>query len=249
MTITDRQKAILFSLIEEYTKSAVPVASKTLTRGNRFAMSSATMRNEFAVLERDGLIAKQHTSAGRIPTDAGYRLYVNECLAKPAIHVGRERNVDRVFERVFALQHSFERELAKAIAELSREVAIVASGEGEIFYSGMSHLFEKPEFDTSSGAQEISRAMDHFDELMPSLLEQFNDDDRPTVLIGKETPLAGGCSLILMRRHSDYEIHDGLLAIIGPMRMQYESNIDILKTAAHALENYGSKKRSTRKST
>ncbi|MBI4262379.1 hypothetical protein HY624_02540 [Candidatus Uhrbacteria bacterium] len=247
--VTDRQRAILFALVEEYTRHAVPVASKTLVRGTRFTVSPATMRNEFAALERAGFIAKQHTSAGRVPTDAGYRLYVNQCLEKPAINDGRERQARHAFERVLELQHSFERELAKAIAELAGEVAIVASGEGEIFYSGMSHLFEKPEFDTRLGAQEISRAMDNFDALMPELLEQFDGVDRPAVLIGKETPMAGDCSIVLMRHNFDDTTTQGLLAIIGPMRMQYRSNIDILKTAAHVLENYGSKRRSTKRIT
>lgn len=85
--LTDRQKAILFAIIEEYAEMAAPVGSITLAK--LFDVSSATIRSEMARLEELGLIASPHTSAGRIPTDAGYRFYVNslvdgDCNSSPA---------------------------------------------------------------------------------------------------------------------------------------------------------------------
>lgn len=77
--LTDRQKAILFAVIEEYAEMAAPVGSVTLAK--LFDVSSATIRAEMARLEELGLIASPHTSAGRIPTDAGYRLYVNSLVS------------------------------------------------------------------------------------------------------------------------------------------------------------------------
>lgn len=78
--LTDRQKAILFAVIEEYAEMATPVGSVTLAK--LFNVSSATIRAEMARLEELGLIASPHTSAGRIPTDAGYRLYVNSLVSR-----------------------------------------------------------------------------------------------------------------------------------------------------------------------
>ena len=75
MEITERQKQILFAIIEEYAEVAAPVGSVTLAK--LFDVSSATIRAEMARLEEAGLITQPHTSAGRIPTDAGYRFYVN----------------------------------------------------------------------------------------------------------------------------------------------------------------------------
>lgn len=76
--LTDRQKAILFAIIEEYAEMAAPVGSVTLAK--LFDVSSATIRSEMSRLEELGLIASPHTSAGRIPTDAGYRFYVNSLV-------------------------------------------------------------------------------------------------------------------------------------------------------------------------
>ena len=79
MEITDRQKLILLQIVEEYAETASPVGSVTLAK--LFDVSPATIRAEMARLESLGLIAQPHTSAGRVPTDAGYRYYVNnlEC--------------------------------------------------------------------------------------------------------------------------------------------------------------------------
>ena len=76
--LTDRQQSILFAIIEEYAEMATPVGSVTLAK--LFDVSSATIRSEMARLEELGLIASPHTSAGRIPTDAGYRFYVNSLV-------------------------------------------------------------------------------------------------------------------------------------------------------------------------
>lgn len=78
--LTDRQQCILFAIIEEYAEMAAPVGSVTLAK--LFNVSSATIRSEMARLEELGLIASPHTSAGRIPTDAGYRFYVNNLVER-----------------------------------------------------------------------------------------------------------------------------------------------------------------------
>lgn len=78
--LTERQKAILFAIIEEYAEMATPVGSVTLAK--LFDVSSATIRSEMARLEELGLIASPHTSAGRTPTDAGYRFYVNALVER-----------------------------------------------------------------------------------------------------------------------------------------------------------------------
>jgi len=78
--LSDRQKAILFAVIEEYAETAAPVGSIMLAK--LFNVSSATIRSEMARLEELGLISSPHTSAGRIPTDAGYRFYVNSLVER-----------------------------------------------------------------------------------------------------------------------------------------------------------------------
>ena len=92
--LTDRQQSILFAIIEEYAEMAAPVGSVTLAK--LFDVSSATIRSEMARLEELGLIASPHTSAGRIPTDAGYRFYVNNLVERENLSssISFESNTD-----------------------------------------------------------------------------------------------------------------------------------------------------------
>ena len=78
--LSERQKAILAHVVEEYVATGLPVGSKTLIERSGMGVSSSTVRNELAVLEEQGLLTHPHTSAGRVPTELGYRLYVDRVL-------------------------------------------------------------------------------------------------------------------------------------------------------------------------
>src|SRR3989338_6305024 len=82
MTITLRQQKILAAIVKEYSESANPVGSKELAEQYRFKESSATIRNDMAILEKTGYIDQPHKSAGRVPTDQGYRFFVNELMRR-----------------------------------------------------------------------------------------------------------------------------------------------------------------------
>ena len=84
MELSERKKQILKAIIGDYIRTAEPVGSKALTEGHELPFSSATMRNEMSELEDMGYLEKPHTSAGRIPSPQGYRLYVDELMERPA---------------------------------------------------------------------------------------------------------------------------------------------------------------------
>ena len=114
--LTDRQKAILFAVIEEYAEMATPVGSVTLAK--LFDVSSATIRAEMARLEELGLVASPHTSAGRIPTDSGYRLYVNSL-------VSRENDLELALETedLGDLDTEADDDFEEVFAEAARQIA------------------------------------------------------------------------------------------------------------------------------
>ena len=89
MDLTERKKRILRAIIESYIQSAEPVGSKAIAASIDMEVSSATIRNEMADLEAMGLLEKPHTSAGRIPSPKGYRLYVNELMELCKTQEGR----------------------------------------------------------------------------------------------------------------------------------------------------------------
>ena len=95
MQISERKKKILAALVESYISDAEPVGSRTIAQRAPLGVSSATIRNELAELERMGFLEQPHTSAGRIPTAAGYRLYVNELMERPHLSAEETDAVDR----------------------------------------------------------------------------------------------------------------------------------------------------------
>ena len=108
MELNDRKKQILQAIIDEYIVSAEPVGSRAISKKNELGLSSATIRNEMADLEEMGYLIQPHTSAGRIPSDVGYRFYVNSLMHRYKIGV----------EAIEQLQ----RELAGRITRLDRAI-------------------------------------------------------------------------------------------------------------------------------
>lgn len=233
--ITERQNNILRSLVEEYTRTATPVASRLLAKKYGFDMSPATMRNELVSLERAGLIRKPHTSGGRIPTDKGYRLYVNACLEdRNRVSPRDERQLTEVIQGAEAVEDRLAHVVAKALAELSAEATLIADTDDTVYYTGFSYLMEKPEFALTDRLATLSRAIDHLDELLPRLLADAGDD--PVVLIGQENPFSTDCSVVMSRY-----VHGGttgLIAIVGPTRMRYETNIGLIGTTVKLIAQH-----------
>src|SRR5690348_16952365 len=98
--ISDRQRRILAIIIEEYVSTARPVASEHLVGHYALNVSSATVRNEMVELEKAGLIAQPHTSAGRAPTDKGYRYFVENLMSPTTLPVSEQRKIRHQFHQI-----------------------------------------------------------------------------------------------------------------------------------------------------
>lgn len=98
--LTERRQAILKLVIQEFVETATPVASETLVRRYRLNVSSATVRNELAALEELGYLTHLHTSAGRVPTDAGYRFFVENLMERTALPLAEQRTIRHQFYQV-----------------------------------------------------------------------------------------------------------------------------------------------------
>src|SRR5258707_13670940 len=97
--LDERKAAILRAIVEHYVDSAQPVGSQTVTQSAGLGVSAATVRNEMSVLERDGFIVQPHTSAGRVPTDHGYRYYVDHLAGAAALAPAERRRTAAFFPR------------------------------------------------------------------------------------------------------------------------------------------------------
>src|SRR4051794_37801883 len=133
--LSQRKQQILRALVEEYIHTAIPVASETLVRKYRLNYSSATVRHELAGLEEAMLIYQPHTSAGRVPTDLGYRYFVEHLMRESALSLDEQRLIRHQFYQVQDQLDQWVRLTASVMARLLHSAAIMTpprSNEGRL---------------------------------------------------------------------------------------------------------------------
>src|ERR1035437_6067445 len=164
--MTERQMQILAAIIEQHAEIAAPVGSVMLAK--LFGVSSATIRSEMVRLEEMGFIAQPHTSAGRIPTDAGYRFYVNtlnEATLNDQQPLLMDRSARAIDTRVNNQSHSADRAIRSAVdslVELTHNLGLATIGD-ELYLSGIGNLFSQPEFMHSSHARAVANLLDNLE--------------------------------------------------------------------------------------
>ncbi|MFC5996866.1 heat-inducible transcriptional repressor HrcA [Pseudonocardia hispaniensis] len=124
MNADERRFAVLQAIVADYVATKEPVGSKAIVDRHNLGVSSATVRNDMAVLEDDGLIAQPHTSAGRIPTDKGYRLFVDRLAQVKPLSVAERRAVHSFLAGAVDLDDVLRRSV-RLLAQLTRQVAVV----------------------------------------------------------------------------------------------------------------------------
>ena len=124
MGLDDRKLEVLRAIVEDYVATQEPVGSKSLVERHHLGVSPATVRNDMAVLEEEGYIRQPHTSAGRVPTDAGYRLFVDRLSRVKALSPAERRAIERFLVGAVDLDDVVHRTV-RLLAQLTRQVAVV----------------------------------------------------------------------------------------------------------------------------
>jgi heat-inducible transcriptional repressor len=124
VSLDDRKLEVLRAIVEDYVETREPVGSKALVERHQLGVSSATVRNDMAVLEEEGYIRQPHTSAGRVPTDAGYRLFVDRLTRIKPLSPAERRAIERFMIGVVDLDDVVHRTV-RLLAQLTRQVAVV----------------------------------------------------------------------------------------------------------------------------
>lgn len=234
--MTERQAKILGAIIEQYAEVAVPVGSVTLAK--LFNVSSATIRSEMSALEALGFIDQPHTSAGRVPTDKGYRFYVNQITDTQTSELPQlsDRSQRAIDARVATFTDQADRAIRSAVdslAEVTRNLGIATIGD-QLYMSGMGNLFSQPEFMTNSGnVQQIAQLLDN---LEPWLRETAPNEPL-NVFIGAENPVgkSSQASLIISRFCSPYSDRS-YIGVLGPTRQDYAKVMRLVRHTGSMLE-------------
>jgi transcriptional regulator of heat shock response len=248
MELSTRQENILKAVIHEYVRTAEPVGSKELVSQYNFGVSPATVRAEMHSLERGGLLRQPHTSAGRVPTDVGYRHFVRSISQGTIAPRNREDILRRRMVRVRKSYELLAREIAEMLAELSEQAAITYTGQNSERV-GLSNLMRLPELRDEELAKAIATIFDNPESLMQRVkanrpqhsgTEVTVQGGAPVkVLIGSETGMGQVAMSMLV---SSFEVSPGKqghLIILGPSRMAYERNVSLLSYVSQLLSRHG----------
>jgi heat-inducible transcriptional repressor len=232
--MTDRQQNILSAIVEQFAEVASPVGSSLLAKA--FNVSSATIRAEMAELERLSYIMQPHTSSGRVPTDKGYRFYVNNLTENTGVSSLSERRGEKALSARVQSAGAPERVIRNAVdtlVELTHNLGIATIGS-QLYMSGLSNLFGQPEFINGMQVQQVAQLLDN---LEPWLREAAPNEPL-SVYIGQENPIGrtAGCSLIISRFRSPFSDRS-YIGTLGPTRQSYRDVMMLVSRAGQELED------------
>lgn len=233
--MTERQVQILIAIIEQYAEVAAPVGSVMLAK--LFGVSSATIRSEMARLEEAGYITQPHTSSGRVPTDRGYRFYVNQLTESQSDELTQHDRGTRAIEaRVSTHKDRADRAIRSAVdslVDLTQNLGLATIGD-ELYMSGIGNLFSQPEFLQEGHVQGVARLLDN---LEPWLREAAPNEPL-NVYIGAENPIgkSSGVSLVISRFRSPYSDRS-YIGVLGPTRQSYARVMRLVRHTGAMLED------------
>ena len=222
--VNERQQKILNAIVRDYQHSAEPVGSRNLSRRYLPEISPATIRNEMADLEEEGFITQPHTSAGRIPTDKGYRFYVDRLMKTVHPTHKEEAVIKQTFQKFSSNIDEVLHQTAKLLSHTLDYTAVVVNhgSHHRVFSSGTSNLLHQPEFRNLAHMERILELLEE-EEMLCELVEEYCCEDRSvTIKIGSENKLrpVKDCSVVV----TSFEVNNepiGGISIIGPTRMYY----------------------------
>jgi len=241
MAISSRQADILEKVTKEYIKSAKPVSSQLLEEKYNFNVCPATIRNEMQKLTDEKYLFQPHTSAGRVPTDKGYRFFVDNLEQEETTRLDSARQADilsaSIAKEIFTSKNIFEQvfQISKFLAETSSLFAITGLLDKK-FYSkqGWEQIIKEPEFEDKDLVFKFADLLKDFEKDIGGL----SVDSNLKIYIGQENPLKKSKDFsIIISKCRFAEKKDGFVSLLGPKRMVYQKNISLIDSLITVLEN------------
>ncbi|MDO8489336.1 MAG: hypothetical protein Q7S42_04430 [Candidatus Omnitrophota bacterium] len=231
---SSRRKSVLSSAINRYIKNALPVASDDIAQ--EFDLSSATIRNIFSELDDSGYLKHPYTSGGRIPTDKGYRYYVDFLTQQIELMDDEKQHILRDCRKKMRRLEDALENTSEVISEITHYAGIVSFLEWQekMFYKGISRILDQPEFKNADKIRLLVGLIEDKKRLLDIINRDFSG--KVKVYIGSELgfPEMENCSLVV----SSFKMKNqpsGRLAVLGPMRMEYNHIIPTMEYISDVL--------------
>ncbi|MBI3627325.1 MAG: hypothetical protein HY220_01060 [Candidatus Sungbacteria bacterium] len=227
--VTKRQEDLLFAAVSEHIRTGEAVSSDDLRTRYRLSYSPATIRNELLALSELGFLDQPHTSAGRIPTDRGYRWYADKISAASPLKKDEVTAIRQISEEYTDLNEFF-RLSTEMLARMVQALVVggVSENSMEPFYkSGFGQILSEPEFTESISRNSFGELVDSIDADVRSLIEA-RDFKIPHIFIGGENPIEEARPYSMIIKTIEHGDDRGVLAIIGAKRMRYDKGLSLL---------------------
>ena len=227
--LTDRQKALLKAIIEEYIESAEPVGSEVIERKYDLGVSPATIRIEMVHLTEAGFLRQPHTSAGRVPTSMGFRLYVAELMKEKQLPVTAEVSIK---EKLMAERYKRERLLKEAVKALAKQCDILGlaiDSDEQIYYAGAANILDWPEFYDIDVTRFVLGLFDENPQLQ-DIIGRAQGTDPIHILFGEDMEFEYlKPTGFVFTRYAEPDDKIGVIGVIGPARMNFSLVLPYVK--------------------
>src|ERR1035437_1417910 len=231
-----RKDRILAIVISRYIKTVAPVGSQYITEEHDLDVSPATVRNILADLEEEGYLTHPHTSAGRMPTEQGYRYYVDHLMHEIQLLEEEKRRISHEYKRHVNQLEDLMEKTSQVISDLTHYTSIVSLDDGDghkIICKGTSYVVGYTENTDILKIQAILNILEEKERLMELINRAL--ENRIKIYIGHEMALKDmeSCSLAISRFEKDGV--KGRIAVLGPTRMQYDRVVSTLEYISQIL--------------
>lgn len=236
MDLTDRQQDLLKAIVEVYVKSGEPVGSEHIDKEYNLGVSPATIRNEMVTLTEKGYLKQPHTSAGRIPTSMGFRLYISTLMREKELPVAAEVAIKHNLWQIRHEENKLLKEAVKALANRLRILALAVNEDGELYYAGAANILDFPEFSDIDVARFVLSLFDEYPTLK-QILGKAVGSDRVHILFGEDLGFEYlQPTSFVFCKYSGRNDQYGVVGVIGPARLNFPVVLPYVKYTTDLIE-------------
>lgn len=234
--IQARKERILAITVDQYIRTVTPVSSSIIATRYPSDLSSATVRHILAELEEEGLLTHPHTSAGRIPTQRGYRYYVDHLMHEIRLLEEEKKRIKEEYKQASDELERLMDRTSKILSDATQYTSIIAiDGHDKVYCRGINYIVTYSDYQDLRKIEAILSALEEKEKLLGVINKELAT--RINIFIGEEMRLREmeDCSIVVSKFQTR-QGPSGRMAVLGPTRMQYDRVVSTLDYLGNLLE-------------
>lgn len=235
MNLSDRQKELLKAIVELHVKTGESVGSETLEKEYNLGVSPATIRNEMVKLTEAGFLKQPHTSAGRVPTSMGYRVYIQDLMKEKELPVAAEVQMKHDLWQKRHTTNLLVKEAVRSLSSKLRMLALAVNEDDEVLFSGAYHILDFPEFEDIDVTRFVLSLFDENPRLR-EIIGRALGPDPLHILFGDELGMEqlNPTSFVFCKFEGTGT--GGIIGVIGPARMNFPVILPYVRYTSNLID-------------